>query len=274
MAAAAADAHPPGNPAGNPAGAALGGLFYVVGGYPPTGQAFNVVQVYNPAHNSWAPATPLPSPLGSAGAAAHGDRLYVAGGDDGIGGVQGTMFSYNPPTQHWQQEPPMPTPRSLLKMTHFQGSIYAIGGTDDHDAFLTTVERYDPAHHQWQAMAHMNIGRRNPGVAVAGNHIVVVGGAGGTPGSPPHPLSSSEIYDPQHDSWRLLPAQLNPGRASLTSASRAAQTILAIGGVPVLPTVLTACGFNRCRTKQVVSVGVSRARAPVKAPAALTGQRT
>jgi N-acetylneuraminic acid mutarotase len=125
--------------------------------------------------------------------------------------------------------PPMPTARSLLKMTDLQDSIYAIGGVNDNGEFLRTVERYDPAHHQWQTVAEMTTGRGNPGVTAIGNQIVVVGGAGGSLGSR-QPLSSSEVYDPQHDSWQLLSAQLNPGRGSLTSASRPARTILAIGG--------------------------------------------
>lgn len=218
---------------GNPAGAALGGHVYVVGGYPPAGEAFDVVEVFDPARNAWSSATRLPAPRGGAGAAATGDRLYVAGGDDGSATAVplDSMVSYDPRTGGWQQEPPMPTARSLLKMVEVAGDIYAIGGVAD-GPFLATVERYDPGHRTWRPVAAMNVGRGNPGVTAAGNRIVVVGGAGGGLGSA-ESLTSSEIYDPHTDRWVLLPAQLSPGRASLISASPRPDTILAIGGFPV-----------------------------------------
>jgi N-acetylneuraminic acid mutarotase len=217
---------------GNPAGAALGGRLYVVGGYPPVGQAFDVVEVYDPAHDAWSPVTPLPSPRGSPGAAAAGSRLYVAGGDDGSENAVplSSIVSYDPQMGDWRQEPPMPTARSLLKMVELNGDIYAIGGVAD-GPFLATVERFDPQQRMWQTVAAMSIGRGNPGVAAAGNTIVVVGGAGGALGAA-HPLTSSEIYDPQTDRWQLLPAQLDPGRASLISAFRHPGSVLAIGGFP------------------------------------------
>jgi N-acetylneuraminic acid mutarotase len=217
---------------GNPAGAALGGRLYVLGGYPPVGQAFDVVEVYDPAHGAWSLATPLPSPRGALGAAAAGDRLYVAGGDDGSARAVplDSMVSYDPQTGDWRPEPPMPTARSLLKMVELNGDIYAIGGVAD-GPFLATVERYDPRQRTWQTVAAMSAGRGNPGVAAVGNQIVVVGGGGGALGAA-HPLTSSEIYDPHTDRWQLLPAQLDPGRASLISASRHPGSVLAIGGFP------------------------------------------
>jgi N-acetylneuraminic acid mutarotase len=215
---------------GNPAGAALAGRVYVVGGYPPAGQAFDVVEIYEPSRNAWSSVAPLPAPRGAAGAAAAGDRLYVAGGDDGTTTAVplASMVSYDPETGSWQPEPPMPTARSLLKMVELNGDIYAIGGVAV-GPFLATVERYDPRQRKWQQVAAMSTGRGNPGVAVAGNRIVVVGGAGGALGSA-QPLTSSEVYDPRTGRWQVLHAQLHPGRASLTSALAHPDTILAIGG--------------------------------------------
>ena len=215
---------------GNPAGAALEGRVYVVGGYPPVGQAFDVVEAYDPGRNAWFSVARLPGPRGAAGAAAAGGRLYVAGGDDGTSTAVPleTMVSYDAATRSWRPEPPMPTARSLLKMVELGGDIYAIGGVAD-GPFLATVERYDPQRRRWQPVAAMSTGRGNPGVTTAGNRIVVVGGAGGAFGSA-QPLTSSEIYAPRADRWQVLPAQLHPGRASLISALLPPDTILAIAG--------------------------------------------
>jgi hypothetical protein len=66
------------------------------------------------------------------------------------------------------------------------------------------------------------------------------------------PLSSSEIYDPRTDRWQVLPAQLNPGRASLISAFLPQDTIVAIGGFP-------ASGPASPATSQVDALRVGRA---------------
>jgi N-acetylneuraminic acid mutarotase len=215
---------------GNPAGASLNGRFYVVGGYPPTGLAFDVVETYDPGRNAWSSVALLPDPRGAAGAAAAGDRLYVTGGDDGSSTAVplASMVSFDPVSDRWQPEPPMPTARSLLKMVELNGDIYAIGGVAD-GPFLATVERYDPRQRTWHHVASMSTGRGNPGVTTAGNRIVVVGGAGGALGSA-QPLTSSEVYDPRTGRWQVLRAQLDPGRASLTSAFAHPDAILAIGG--------------------------------------------
>jgi N-acetylneuraminic acid mutarotase len=217
---------------GNPCAAALGGRLYVIGGYPPAGQAFDAVEVYDPDRDAWTSATPLPGPRGAAGAAAAGQRLYVAGGDDGSDNAVplDSMVSYDPRTGHWQAEPPMPTARSLLKLVELGGEIYAIGGVAD-GPFLAAVERYDPRQRRWRPVAPMSTGRGNPAVTTAGNRIVVTGGAGGALGSA-QPLTSSEIYDARTDRWQAQPAQLDPGRASLIGAFLAPDTILAIGGFP------------------------------------------
>jgi N-acetylneuraminic acid mutarotase len=215
---------------GNPAAAALGGRVYVVGGYPREGLAFDTVEVFDHSRNAWSSGAQLPERRGSAGAAAAGGRLYVAGGDDGSSNAVSlaSMVSYAPGSGSWRPEPPMPTARGLLKMIELNGDIYAIGGVVD-GPFLTTVERYDHQQRNWRPVAPMSTGRGNPGVAVAGNQIVVVGGAGGVYGSS-YALTTSEIYDPHTDRWQVLQAQLQPGRASLISALLHPGVILAIGG--------------------------------------------
>ncbi len=235
---------------GNPAAAALDGRVYVLGGYPPAGQAFDVVEAYDPGRNVWSSVARLPSPRGAAGAAAAGDRLYVAGGDDGTSTAipLDTMVSYDAGTRSWRPEPPMPTARSLLKMVELGGDIYAIGGVAD-GPFLATVERYDAQLRTWRPVAAMSTGRGNPGVATVGNRIVVVGGAGGALGSA-QPLTSSEIYDPRADRWQVLPAQLRPGRASLISASLRPDTVLAIGGFDAAGPAVTA-GTGRVDALQI-----------------------
>jgi hypothetical protein len=53
--------------------------------------------------------------------------------------------------------------------------IFAIGGIMD-GGYTSTVERYDPDANLWIEVDPMTQGRCNPGVAVAGGKIYVVGG--------------------------------------------------------------------------------------------------
>jgi hypothetical protein len=111
-----------------------------------------------------------------------------------------------------------------LKLLELGGDIYAIGGVDAGFTPLDAVERYDPGRDAWATLAPMLTRRANPGVAVVGNEIVVVGGGTGVS------LDTSEVYNRQENRWELLEPLLEPGRSSLISANAGGATILAIGG--------------------------------------------
>lgn len=61
--------------------AEVGGKVYVIGGYPPGRIPSNVVQVYDPAANSWSLGPATPQPLHHSVAVAVGSRLFLIGGE-------------------------------------------------------------------------------------------------------------------------------------------------------------------------------------------------
>ena len=245
---------------GNPAAAFFEGRLYVIGGYPPSGLAFDDVEVYEPGRNRWSAGPALPARLGSAAAAVVRGRLYVAGGDDGSDDAPAgtSLYVLEPgagqghpgPGEHadehsdehgdesndgrggprgWRRLADMPTGRGLLKLQQLDGFLYAIGGVGE-NGVVDAVERYDPRTDSWRAVSALRLARGNPGVAVLDRRLVVVGGAGSA-----EALVSSEIYDPGSDTWRLLEPQMSPGRGSLIAASQQGRTVLAIGGFEPQP---------------------------------------
>lgn len=65
----------------------VGGLIYVLGGYPSTRTSVTTVQVYDPVTDSWRLGPPLPVALNHSMAAGVGGRLYVIGGQTNAGGA-------------------------------------------------------------------------------------------------------------------------------------------------------------------------------------------
>ena len=77
----------------------------------------------------------------------------------------------------------------------------------------------------WEAVTPMNTPRENPGVVSAGGRIFVVGGA-----SDVGPLQSSEVFNPNTNTWQPIDALLPVGRGSLSAERGPGNVILAFGG--------------------------------------------
>jgi N-acetylneuraminic acid mutarotase len=81
----------------------------------------------------------------------------------------------------------------------------------------------------------MSTPREVPGVVSAAGRIFVVGGAGDVSGSV-GPLQSSEVFDPNTNTWQPVDALLPVGRGSLSAERGPGNVILAFGGSsPVSP---------------------------------------
>ena len=72
--------------------------------------------------------------------------------------------------------------------------LYALGGMLD-GGYASLVEMYDAEEDNWIEVDPMSQARCNPGIAVAGGKIYVVGGLGENLLGPPGPLKTVEYYD-------------------------------------------------------------------------------
>jgi N-acetylneuraminic acid mutarotase len=97
------------------AGAAVGGIFYAVGG---RGAAIGAhvprLDAFDPATGQWSPRAPMPTSRAGAAVAVAKGRIVVIGGEGNANadtGVFAEVESYDPAANAWTSLPPMKTPR-------------------------------------------------------------------------------------------------------------------------------------------------------------------
>jgi len=225
-------------PRANAAAATLGGKVWVVGGYGEGELPVDVVERYDPRTNAWSRGPTLPEGRAQAGAAVLHGVLYVVGGDITTAGresITDTGLAFHPRQHRWIPIAPLPARRDRLRLIAAGDFLYAIGGEKAGFTSVSTVDRYDPGTGRWTSIAAMHETRSVPGATVVGHgrdaRIAVIGGCQFIAGTRIQLRRTTEVFDPTTGRWRLLRAQLPTGRCSLTAATEADGTILAIGGV-------------------------------------------
>ncbi len=167
----------------------------------------DVVEVYDPAENSWAERSPMNrSRRLAAGAFGPDGKLYVFGGYGHRGSVHEEDYA------------------SAAEFEAAGREMRAFG-----KEALRSVEAYDPATDTWSERAPMPEGRHAMGAALgADGRIYVIGGAV----SYSNPIGSSSVfvYDPKTDRWEAGPS-LRHARFHHAVAVDPAGKIYAVGGI-------------------------------------------
>jgi N-acetylneuraminic acid mutarotase len=205
------------------ASAVLDGKVYVMGGQrtdsgTTPGPVTNLVEVYDPASDTWSTAPPLPTARMGLVAAVINGRIYAIGGSaDGFGTLAlGTVEVFDPVTHLWSTlTTPMPTPRyfaaAAVLDTPLGTRIFVAGGKAV-DATLNVVEAYDPIAHNWIGRTAMPTARAQLAMAEVNDRLYAVGGYAGLISQW---VGAVEEYDPLTDLWANR-APLPTGRANLT----------------------------------------------------------
>jgi len=128
-------------------GVALNGKFYAIGGRNGSQAICSpvaIVEVYDPATNSWSTAAPMSTARGGQAAVTLNGRIQVFGGEGGAGcGVIASAEEYDPASNSWRALPSMPTPRHGTGGATIGQSIYLPGGaTNSGDAPTAVQERF------------------------------------------------------------------------------------------------------------------------------------
>lgn len=212
--------------------AASGGRVYVIGGSWATPQ---MLQIYDPATDSWTTGPTMPNPHGSSAvAAALNGVVYVIGGaDSGVAqAVLSTVDAFNITTATWSTKTPMPTPRYGAAAAVVNNRICVVGGVNllsgpSNTPALDTMECYDPATDAWSSGPAMPTGRQGLGFDTVGSLAYAVGGVRYF--GPPVPnLTTVERYDAAANAWSTI-AALPTARANLAVVG-AGGLLFAIGG--------------------------------------------
>ena len=191
----------------------IAGKLYVVGGVLSSGDLTNVVEVYDPATNTWDTTTKAPMPTNRfyASAGVIGEKLYVVGGcispDCGVD-VTAILEVYDPVFDTWTTLPPMPTARATMATGVIAGKLYVAGGSEScgNCDGIGTLEVYNPADNTWDTTkASMPTARSQTDGAVINGKFYVVGGTTFGP-----PLNTLEVYNPSTGNWTTLAPMPTP----------------------------------------------------------------
>lgn len=112
---------------------------------------------------------------------------------------------YNACSNQWSRAASMHTPRSWFAATVIGDLVYVAGGQGK-DCFLDSVEVYDPQQNSWSHVSNMKCVRSSCyGLALHGKLWVVGGEVMRNQHSVKPGRGSAEVYDPENDSWSLIP---------------------------------------------------------------------
>lgn len=155
--------------------AAVAGKIYVIGGYVP-GSATTVMEIYDPASDSWTNGPPMPVLQFEFAVAVLDNKIMLIGDDAGDFRL---VQQFDPATNQWTTRAPLLLGRRGLAAAAVSasGPVYALGGTDPSCRNPAEVERYDPLSDTWKYVASLPFGRFNPMGAAVNGLAYVFGGA-------------------------------------------------------------------------------------------------
>jgi N-acetylneuraminic acid mutarotase len=192
--------------------AALNGKIYAIGGYDSSGAPTNIVEVYDPATDTWSSAHPIPRALHHNSAAVAAGKLYS------FGGPSTQTFVYDELNDSWSEVASMLFFHALSPAVGvFNDKIYVAGGANGGggNSMQNQVEVYDPVANTWTALQPMRDGRNHCGGAFINGKFYVVGGRRRV-----HALDSNEVYDPQTNTWeRVAPLPTARGGIGVAAVS-------------------------------------------------------
>ena len=164
---------------------AVAGKIYAIGGtvdlQPEAPWRVDLVEVYDPATDTWAKRADMPTRRRAVQAAVIRDTLYAMGGSGwppagGGGPFLGTIEVYEPRINRWTKRADMPNPRTVFSTVVVADKIYLTSGMQAGDGRLAPVEVYEPATERWRVISARPTLWRPFGVAAVNGKIYVFGG--------------------------------------------------------------------------------------------------
>ena len=199
--------------------AAIGGKFYVMGGY--SGSLLARVDEYDPVTDTWQRKADMHAARRDFAVAVIGGKIYITGGMaftdyNNVQNVASTE-SYDPATDTWTDHAPAPLGASGNGVWgNFFSSGAALNGLFYlviYNAFnspITSQYVYDPGTDGWTNRPGGNFGTGELGAAALDGILYVIASGG--------PVASVSSYDPNADLWIVRPPVPDTFRASYVAA--------------------------------------------------------
>jgi len=194
--------------------AAIDGKLYVFGGCGKNSEGnldcriavSNVLEVYDPATNTWTSKAPMPTARSQTASAVINGKLYVAGGTGNCGtcALFKMLEVYDPQTDTWDTtKAPLPTGQAAGGGVALDGKFYVLGGAQtqaqvyDKKQYLAV---YDPLTDRWTNKSQLPTLQKVAGLAAVHDKLFVIGGLTAVGDS-----KAVESYDPRTDRWASEP---------------------------------------------------------------------
>lgn len=184
----------PGTAIGDLVGAAVGDVFYVIGGdY--IGTAQSTLYAYDVSENTWYSKADMHFARKNHAATELNGKIYVVGGIDTCCERLDTMEVYDPAANEWTAHT-MPFARAGSAAGAINGKLYVATGSDlwvsgDPTWYYTDeLWEYDPVSDSWTELAPIPTERFAPVAGVIGGRLYVAGGLSDVE------LGTLEVYTP------------------------------------------------------------------------------
>lgn len=203
------------------------GLFYVIGGYNASmGGYMTIVQVYNPANNTWWTETSAPVAMGAGSAVAMADgRIVVVGSTT----YYNSTLIYDTAAKTWSFGADQPTSLWLRKGVLWNDTaIYFLGGRSG--SAVAQVDVYNPQTNSWATVAPMLLPSIFGGALVSANGFMYYYcgiNANWVAGTPSNQV---QRYDPLTDDWSFSSATISPARSGFGEAVDSHGRVFLVGG--------------------------------------------
>nr|XP_056715815.1 kelch-like protein 22 [Euleptes europaea] len=162
------------------------------------------VERYDPKTNTWEYVAPLKKEIyAHAGATLEG-KMYITCGRRGEDYLK-ELHCYDPVGDRWESLADGPVRRAWHGMAAVLGRLYVIGGSNNDSGYRRDVHLvacYTPSTGQWTCVRPLPAGHGEPGIAVLGHKIYVLGGRSHNRGIR---MDYVHIYEAERDDWEEGP---------------------------------------------------------------------
>src|SRR5262249_16304062 len=147
---------------------------YASGGWDGTGNPTSMLEIYDPATNTWSTGATNPKPYAGSGTAVLGGKMYIVGGCTAVSGGTTDVMGYDPSTDSWTQAAACRVAVSWESCGTISGTLYCAGGTNDSTTLKSTYA-YDPGTDSWSQEADMPIDLWGSGYVAAEGQLLASG---------------------------------------------------------------------------------------------------
>ncbi|KAL0979451.1 hypothetical protein UPYG_G00185240 [Umbra pygmaea] len=177
----------------------LDGHIYAIGGRDYSSE-LDTVERYDPRTNTWEYVTPLSREVYAHAGAVLDGKMYITCGRRGMVYLRET-HCYDPHNNKWEACAEGPVERAWHGMAAVNGRVYVIGGSNDERGYRRDVLKvacFCPSANSWTVMSPLPAGHGEPGVAVLGSRIYILGGRSHDKGNR---MKYVHVYNSETDIW-------------------------------------------------------------------------